>query len=62
MGASSIDKYLDLYYDKFGKDFPLMQAPSNDEAIKHIDECIKYNQDASKRFPDLYGSVEGKII
>ena len=53
---------LDRYFDKFGHEFPLMQANSHEEAVKHCKECVSKNKSASELYPKLYGSVKGKFV
>lgn len=53
---------LDKYFDKFGHGFPLMQANSLEEAVKHCKECVSKNKSASELYPKLYGSVKGRFV
>lgn len=57
-----MDGYLDKYFDMFGEDFPLMQAPNKKEAIEHIMQCINQNKTAEKLYPQYYGARSGYLI
>ena len=41
-----MDKYLSMYEEKFGEQFPLMlcRGCNDDEIIEIIDECISKNE------------------
>lgn len=51
-----------LYKDKFGETFPLIQSGGDNEAEKHIDECMKQKKIASELYPDIYGSMGEKFV
>lgn len=63
MRTIEIKNELNLYREKFGENFPIMQAPNNTEEIrKTINECINKNKKASELYPELYGSCIGIYI
>lgn len=56
------DSLLFKYWQKFGECFPLMQAPDDEQAVKHLNECLLKDVSAPKLYPDIYGAAEGKEI
>ena len=60
-----MDKLLNLineYYKTFGENFPLIQAPGDDTAIKHIEKSLKENKSVEELYPEFYGSLIGKLV
>ena len=49
---------IDEYIERFGKNFPLMQAPGFERAIEHIETSLKENKTVEELFPEIYGSME----
>lgn len=57
-----IQKLFDEYRKRFKESFPLNQAPETEIMIKHIKVCLVSNISAPKKYPDIYGAAEGKLI
>lgn len=60
MSHKTLQDFLDGYYHQFGVDFPMMQAPNVEKAIKHIGQCLYRAKPAEKLYPNIYGAMCGK--